>query len=93
VKSAERCSLLWKVRCGAAWLCRGLGVVVASYLILVLMRVYDADPSTFLQMFPYGLAEVAIVGFGAFGVLDLLGRLISWTNPKGPMPRFRDRVK
>jgi len=44
-------------------------------------------------MFPYGLAEVAIVGFGAFGVLDLLGRLISWTNPKGPMPRFRDRVK
>ena len=33
------------------------------------------------------------VAFGAFGVSDLLGKLISWTNPKGPMPRFRDRVK
>ena len=46
-----------------------------------------------LEVFPFGLAEIGIVGFGAFGVLDLLGRLISWTNPKGPMPRFRDRVK
>ena len=35
----------------AAWLCRGLGVVVASSLILSLVRAYDADPSTFLARF------------------------------------------
>jgi hypothetical protein len=77
----------------AAWLCRGLGVVVASSLILSLVHAYDADPSTFLEVFPFGLAEIGIVAFGAFGVFDLFGRLMSWTNPRGPMPRFRDRVK
>ncbi len=85
--------LLWKIRCIAAWVCRGLGGVTSAYSILALMRAYDADPSGFLDVFPLGLAEIAIVGLGAFGVFDLLGRLISWTNPKGPMPRLRDRAQ
>lgn len=68
-------------------------MVVASYLIVALVRAYDADPSSFLEVFPFGLAEIAIVAFGAFGAFDLLGRLLSWTNPKGPMPRFRDGMK
>jgi hypothetical protein len=62
--------LLWKIRCVAAWVCRGLGILAAV-----------------------GLAETSIVGFGAFGVFGLLGRLISRTNPKGPMPRLRDDGK
>ena len=70
-------SRLWKVRCVAAWVCRALGIIAASYFIVVLVREYHDDPTGFLGVFPFGLAEIAIVGFGAFGLFDLLGRLIS----------------
>ena len=86
-------SRLWKMRCVAAWSCRALGIIAASYLVVALVRAYDDDSNVFLEVFPFGLTEIAIVAFGAFGVFDLLGRLISWTTPKRPMPRFRDRVK
>jgi hypothetical protein len=81
------------MRCVAAWVCRVLAIITASYFIVVLVRAYHADPTDFLEVFPFGLAEIGFVAFGAFGAFDLLGRLISWTKPGGPMPRLRDHAK
>jgi len=83
--------LTWKLRCIAAWMCRTAGVVVSLYWLFVLLRVHDENPSAFQAMFPLGVAEIAVVAFAALVIFDLLGRLVSWANPRGPLPRFRDR--
>jgi hypothetical protein len=85
--------LVWKLRCIAAWMCRAVGVVVAFYLSVVLLPAYETDPTTFQEVFPLGIAEILVVGLSSLAAFDLLGRLISWTNPKNPLPRFRDRAR
>jgi len=81
--------MIWKLRCIAAWGCRSIGVIVSFYLMVVLLRAYEANPRGFEEVFSLGVGEIAMVGFGAIIAFDLLGRFLSWTNPKGPLPRFR----
>jgi hypothetical protein len=84
---------LWKVRCVVAWSFRVLAVAFHCALWLVLLRAYQRDPEAFQQAFSLGLSEVAFVSVSGFVMCDLLGRLLSWTNPYRPLPRFRDRRK
>ena len=81
---------LWKLRCVVAWSFRVLAVAFHFALWLVLLRAYQRDPETFQQVFPLGIAEAAFVSVSGFVMCDLAGRLLSWTNPYRPLPRFRD---
>jgi len=44
------------------------------------------------EVFPLGIAEILVDGLSALAAFELLGRVISWTHPKGPLPRFRDHA-
>jgi len=79
------------IRCAIAWSFRCLGVALALTVSFALIQGYERAPDPFWAVFPLGPAEIGGVAFGAFGICELLGRLLSWTKPNGPLPRFSDR--
>ena len=79
------------IRCAIAWSFRCLGVALALTVSFALIQGYKRAPDAFWAVFPLGPAEIGGVAFGAFGTCELLGRLLSWTKPNGPLPRFSDR--
>jgi len=79
------------IRCAIAWSLRCLGVALALTVSFALIQGYERAPDPFWAVFPLGPAEIGGVAFGAFGICELLGRLLSWTKPNGPLPRFSDR--
>ena len=64
---------------------------LALTVSFALIQGYERAPDAFWAVFPLGPAEIGGVAFGAFGICELLGRLLSWTKPNGPLPRFSDR--
>jgi thiosulfate dehydrogenase [quinone] large subunit len=86
-------AMLWKVRCIVAWVFRGTALTSAGAWTFILLRAYVADADGFAQVFPAGPLEVGVIAFGSFAGWELLGRLLSWTSPRQPLPRFRDRPR
>jgi hypothetical protein len=83
-------SMLWKIRCVIAWSGRTLALVVSTgwTVFLVHRCLHDVDVCD--ELFPLGAVEIGFVGGSAFLILELIGRLLSWTNPHGRLPRFGD---
>lgn len=84
-------SRAWKARCVMAWACRVCGLASAILSMLGLSYWYTLDPGGFDHVVALGPAGIAVISFGAFGFWELLGRLLSWTSPWKPLPRFQDR--
>jgi hypothetical protein len=51
---------------------------------------YTLDPDGFDRVVALGPAQIAVISFGVFVLWELLGRLLSWTSPWTPLPRFQD---
>jgi hypothetical protein len=81
---------LWKIRCVIAWSCRALALVVSiGVTVFLLDRCLEAvDACT--RLFPLGTAEIVFVGASTFVIVELIGRLLPWTNPNSPLPRIQD---
>lgn len=82
---------VWLIRCLIAWSFRVIAVLMSFVSTVLLLRGCLRDEAACAELFPLGVAEVFMVGFGAFMIAELAGRLLSWTDPKGPLPRFDDR--
>lgn len=85
-----RCLLSWRVRCLIAWICRIFGLASAILTMLSFVYWYTLDPDGFDRVFALGPAGIAVCSFGAFGLWELIGRLLSWTSPWKALPRFDD---
>ena len=51
---------------------------------------YTLDPDGFDRSVAFGPAAILVVTVGAFGFWEVLGRVLSWTSPWRPLPRFDD---
>jgi hypothetical protein len=85
--------MLWKIRCIIAWSFRVLGCV--AVLIASIASLYFAihDSKAFNTVFPPGSFTLPILIIGLLLVFELLGRLLSWTDPLDNLPRFQDEDK
>lgn len=85
--------MLWKVRCIIAWVFRILACTLSLIALGAMIYWAVRDTKAFNTAFPPPFSGVAL-GFALFGLwflFELLGRLLSWTNPLDNLPRFRDR--
>jgi len=74
-----------------AWSCRALALASSTGSTLGFLYWYTLDPDGFDHAVAIGPAGIAVIGLGAFGFWELLGRLLSWIPPWKPLPRFEDR--
>jgi hypothetical protein len=88
--------MLWKIRCIIAWTFRVLSWISFIGSIGIIGHFASQEAEWFDKAFPtpiYGtVLAFAIVGL--MGVLELFGRVFSWTNLniwEYRLPRFRDR--
>lgn len=86
--------MFWKARCIIAWAFRILGCIFAIATGIGGFIYEIIDPKTFNEVFPPPLG-VLMLGLAVFLVLvafEMIGRLLSWTDPLGNLPRFRDKL-
>ena len=85
--------MLWKIRCIIVWLFRMLAIAaVAAWLAMLTVVLFRTPLGWTFKDFAQLTAFSLVTPFFIYACVMIVGRILSWTAPFSPLPRFNDRT-